>query len=62
MSKSNRDTIFVENAKILECEQHPGDQVIIRLHAPEMAAHALPGQFAHIQCDPALPKIGRAHV
>ena len=55
MSQSHRDTIFVENARILECEQHPGDQMIIRLHAPEIAAHALPGQFAHIQCDPALP-------
>lgn len=52
---THRDTIFVENARILECEQHPGDQVILRLHAPEIAAHALPGQFAHIQCDPALP-------
>jgi dihydroorotate dehydrogenase electron transfer subunit len=55
MSQSQRDTIFVEDAKILECEKHAGDQVILRLHAPEMAAHALPGQFAHIQCDPALP-------
>ena len=52
---THRDTIFVEDAKILECEKHPGDQVILRLHAPEMAAHALPGQFTHIQCDPALP-------
>jgi dihydroorotate dehydrogenase electron transfer subunit len=55
MSKPHRDTIFVEDAKVLERQEHPGDQVILRLHAPEMAAHALPGQFAHIQCDPALP-------
>ena len=55
MSQSHRDTIFVENAKVLERQDHPGDQVILRLHAPEIAAHALPGQFAHIQCDPALP-------
>lgn len=55
MSKPHRDTIFVEDAKVLERQDHPGDQVILRLHAPEMAAHALPGQFAHIQCDPALP-------
>ena len=55
MSKPHRDTIFVEDAKVLERQEYPGDQVILRLHAPEMAAHALPGQFAHIQCDPALP-------
>ncbi|NOX77058.1 MAG: dihydroorotate dehydrogenase electron transfer subunit [Gammaproteobacteria bacterium] len=55
MPKPHRDTIFVEDANILECQQHPGDQVILRLLAPEIAARALPGQFAHIQCDPALP-------
>lgn len=55
MNKSHRDTIFVENAKVLERQDYPGDQVILRLHAPEIAAHAQPGQFAHIQCDPALP-------
>jgi len=54
MSKSHRDTIFVEDAKVLERLEYPGDQVILRLHAPEMAAHASPGQFAHIQCDSAL--------
>jgi len=55
MSKPHRDTIFVEDAKILECEHHAGDQVILRLQAPETAAKAQPGQFIHIQCDPALP-------
>ncbi len=53
--KSHRDTIAVENAKILERQDFPGDQVILRVHAPEIAASAKPGQFAHIQCDPALP-------
>ncbi len=52
---THRDTIFVEDAEILQREAHPGEQVILRLQAPEMAAHARPGQFAHIQCDPALP-------
>jgi dihydroorotate dehydrogenase electron transfer subunit len=55
MSQTQRDTIYVENAKILECQQHLGEQVILRLHAPEMAARAEPGQFAHIQCAPSLP-------
>jgi dihydroorotate dehydrogenase electron transfer subunit len=52
---THRDTIFVEDAEILECEHHAGDQVILRLQAPETAAKAQPGQFIHIQCDPALP-------
>jgi dihydroorotate dehydrogenase electron transfer subunit len=53
--RSHRDSIAVENAKILERQDFPGDQVILRVHAPEIAASAKPGQFAHIQCDPALP-------
>ncbi len=52
---THRDTIFIEDANILERQEQAGNQVILRLHAPEIAAHALPGQFVHIQCDPALP-------
>lgn len=55
MSQSHRDSIFVENAEILERQEYPGDQVVLRLHAPEMASYAQAGQFAHIQCDAALP-------
>jgi dihydroorotate dehydrogenase electron transfer subunit len=55
MNKPHRDTIFVEDAEILSLERFAGEQVILRLHAPQMAAHARPGQFAHIHCDPALP-------
>jgi dihydroorotate dehydrogenase electron transfer subunit len=53
--KSHRNSIIVENAKIIEREEYQGDQFILRVHAPEIAANAKPGQFAHIQCDPALP-------
>lgn len=53
--RPHRDTIHVENARILERAAFDGDQVILRVHAPQMAAHAEPGQFAHIQCDPDLP-------
>jgi len=52
---THRDTIFIEDAEIVERQAFAGDQVILRLRAPEMAAHAQAGQFAHIQCDPALP-------
>lgn len=50
-----RSTIHVENAEILAHEEWPGDQLVLRLHAPETAAHARPGQFAHLACDPLVP-------
>lgn len=55
MSQSHRNTIVVEDARILERQEYPGDQVILRVQAPDIAARAKPGQFAHIQCDLALP-------
>ena len=55
MNKPHRNTIFVENATILAHEAHAGEQYILTLQAPQIAEHAKPGQFAHIQCDPALP-------
>lgn len=54
-TKTHRGSIFVEDAEILERQVFAGEQMILRIHAPEIAALALPGQFAHIQCDPALP-------
>ena len=35
-------------------ELHPGNQYVLRLHAPQTAAHAKPGSFVHMQCDPEL--------
>lgn len=55
VSKPHRDTIFVEDAEILSRHAHPGDQHILRVHAPRCAAHAQPGSFAHITCGPELP-------
>ncbi len=54
MNKSHRNTIHVVNAKILAHDAYDGDQFILRVQAPEIAQHAHPGQFAHIQCDLAL--------
>jgi dihydroorotate dehydrogenase electron transfer subunit len=51
MSKQHRNTIFVEEAHILAHESLDGGQQVLRLDAPKLAAHALPGSFAHIQCD-----------
>ncbi len=55
MSKPHRDTIFLEEAKILSHQSFEGDQHIIRLQAQECATHAQPGSFVHLQCDPQHP-------
>lgn len=52
---AHRDTIYSEDALVLSHTQHQGDQFILRVSAPQCAFNALPGQFAHIQCDPLLP-------
>ena len=54
-SRSHRDTIFVEDATLLEQREFPGRQYILRLQAPECAARAEPGSFVHLTCDRALP-------
>lgn len=53
--RSHRDTIFVEDAMLLEKQQFAANQYILRLHAPETAKHAKAGSFVHITCDQALP-------
>ena len=53
--QSQRGTLFVEDAEILLHDSYPGEQYVLRAHAPECAARALPGSFAHLQCDPSLP-------
>ena len=54
-SNANRQTIFVEDARIIDREAHPGDQYVLRLHAPTCAVHAKPGNFVHVRCDPMVP-------
>lgn len=55
MSKKHHGTIFLEHAEILAHEAHPGQQHTLRVHAPEIAARAEPGSFAHLQVDPNRP-------
>jgi dihydroorotate dehydrogenase electron transfer subunit len=52
---SSRNTIFVEDALVLSHESFDGEQFILRVMAPKCAAHAVAGQFAHLQCDPQRP-------
>jgi dihydroorotate dehydrogenase electron transfer subunit len=53
--QTHRNTIFLEDAEVLEHETHPGEQFILRVRAPKCAAAARAGSFAHLTCDPALP-------
>ena len=53
--RPHRGTIFVEDAEVLDVEAWPGEQFVMRLVAPKCAAHARPGSFAHVTCDPLLP-------
>lgn len=55
MSSRRRNTIFVEDALVLSHESFDGEQFILRVMAPKCAAHAVAGQFAHLQCDPQRP-------
>ncbi len=51
---AHRETIALETAEVLSHQAFEGDQYILRLHAPDCAALAQPGQFAHLVCDPML--------
>ncbi|MDQ6951564.1 MAG: dihydroorotate dehydrogenase electron transfer subunit [Mariprofundales bacterium] len=52
---SKQPTIFEEQAEILANVSYPGDQFILRLHAPNSAQHAIAGQFVHLRCSEHLP-------
>jgi dihydroorotate dehydrogenase electron transfer subunit len=54
-ANAHRDTLFVEDAVILDHERHSGNQYVLRVSATRCALHAQPGSFAHIQCVPTLP-------
>jgi dihydroorotate dehydrogenase electron transfer subunit len=51
----HRGTIFVEAARVIEQQEFAGRQYILRVQAPLCAAHAVPGSFAHLTVDPAVP-------
>lgn len=53
--KPHHNSIYVEDAVVLSHVAHPGNQFILRVQAPQCAAHARPGSFAHLSCDPLLP-------
>jgi dihydroorotate dehydrogenase electron transfer subunit len=51
---STRNTIFAEEARVIEHHALPAGQFLMKLHAPSAAAHAQAGNFIHLQCDPGL--------
>ena len=63
---ATRATICLEKAPVISQRSYPGDQHILRVHAPRCAARTEPGSFAHLTCDPTIPmrrplSIMRAH-
>ena len=55
MSREDRGTIFLEEARVLSHLAYDAEQFVLRLAAPKCAAHAQPGSFAHLTCDPTIP-------
>lgn len=54
-AQANRNTIFVEDGKLLSVDTFPGEQFVMRIRAPRCAASADPGTFVHLTCDASLP-------
>ncbi len=50
-SRPHRDSVFVEEAEVLEHQPYDGRQFIMKLQAPKIARDALPGSFVHVRCD-----------
>lgn len=54
-AQSNRGTLFVEDGELISTQVYPGEQFIMRIRAPKVAAAATPGSFVHVSCDATLP-------
>jgi dihydroorotate dehydrogenase electron transfer subunit len=55
VSRENRGTVFLEDARVISQLAYDAGQFVIRLAAPRCAAGAQPGTFAHLTCDVAIP-------
>ncbi|MEQ8662138.1 MAG: dihydroorotate dehydrogenase electron transfer subunit, partial [Gammaproteobacteria bacterium] len=53
-ARPHRASILLEDARVLALDLHPGEQCVMRLECPPIAARALPGSFVHLRCAPAL--------
>lgn len=52
---AHRGSIALEEARVLAHTHWDGDQHVLRLHAPRVAAKALAGTFVHLRCAEDLP-------
>jgi len=52
---AHRGSIFLEDGTVLAQHAFAGDQFVIRLEAPQCAAHAAPGSFVHLSVDDDIP-------
>jgi dihydroorotate dehydrogenase electron transfer subunit len=52
---STRGSIFLETGRVLSHLKYDAEQFVLRLAAPECAARAQPGSFAHLTCDESIP-------
>lgn len=52
---AHRGSIFLEDAEVLGQAAWPGGQHVLTLRAPECAARAAPGSFAHLACAADVP-------
>ena len=55
MARKDRDSIYLEDSRVIWQKSYPDQQYILRVQAPQCAAHARAGSFAHVSCDPLLP-------
>ena len=55
MSKQHRQTIALEDARLVARDEFPGDQFVLRLEAPRCATRATAGSFVHLSCDDDIP-------
>ena len=55
MNRPHRGTIHCIDARVIEQQAWPGNQFILRLHAPDCARAATPGTFVHVRCNPDIP-------
>lgn len=55
MTCATRGTIFLEEGRVLSQLAYDAEQFVLRIAAPKCAAHAAPGTFAHVTCDPSIP-------
>jgi dihydroorotate dehydrogenase electron transfer subunit len=55
MGREHRQTIPLEDGRLIAREEFPGAQYVLRLEAPRCAARATPGSFVHLSCDDDIP-------